>query len=417
MSPLCLYNTLLLGQLPAFTQLPLPPGCTQLDLHRAPPPPPLSYEHALNVMHSYLYEPCRTNAWQNYILAGDDREHQSGTVLWTAAEHWLGEWEQAREEAYLEHRRQQVEELGLLQAWASSAGGCDGCSSCSGGAERSQEHTGHAAEAGRDTVAAAAAARLLGLEGILEAAAALRPPAAAIVACLRALQLLRLPPGVLVLTDFLSEEVATLAIAGVGAAVNAAAGASPGGCDVVRMRLPYSEGGTCAAAFLRLLQMPAISKVPAVQASRSVFAFQVELLAGADAGASADSAVRYMQQGQQQQQQGPGPGPGSDHRGPELQLIVCRTFLPEWTAAGGASKWPLPWTAINEWGVAFDWHCETRWGGRHGNEFAMCRFVMLDKDVCQQVGIVVRYQNIRTVALSPYLSLPLLLTYTHTHRP
>ncbi|KAG2436866.1 hypothetical protein HXX76_006386 [Chlamydomonas incerta] len=364
-SPLIVYDCLLLGQTPAFTPLPLPPGRPPATaVQRTPPPPPLSYQHCLAVIERCVSEPARTTAWMSFLVVGHNpsqRLELQNAVADAEVHQWYLEWQAAQFEQQLEEERQQAEELCLLQAWA-AAGGSSGSSGGIGGGELGQSLP--QAEAAAAAAAARAAARRLGLDGVLHAAAALRPGAAAIVACLRALMLLHISAGTLCMLPYLPDATKLLAIAGANEPVPAPGGAAggDGGCDLVRLRLPLDPGQDAnsahVAALLLLLALPGLSEVPAVRDSTSVFAFQPELAAREGGGGGGGCEVSG---GGGAAAPPPGPQRRQKQQRPELLLTVCRAFLPDgWVKPGTASPWPYPWLAVSEWGTSLVWGGETR---------------------------------------------------------
>ncbi|KAG2436868.1 hypothetical protein HXX76_006388 [Chlamydomonas incerta] len=383
-TPMQLYRTLLLGQLPDTTPPQLlrrPPAvaAAAAAVQRTPPPPPLSYEHCLAVSDAFARDAATLATWTDVLLQPHRtdleavQEYISGLQLLS----WQAAWDAARrdggadggllEEEEEEDEEEEEGEEGFEDVFDEDASAprmlediCNRAYLASAWLRGQHDQllspevgplvralvatVGGEAEA---AVAARVAARGLGLEGALDDAAALRPPASAIVTALRLLALLRLPAGVEAPVAHLSADAAKLAVAG----VEESARGDGGSCDMLRLQVGADTAS--AAAMMMLLRCRALAQGKAVRQSRSRFMFQPSLLlpeaqAAAGGGRGADAAAESSSSCQQD---GPGPGDAAAtcRQPPQLLgLEVCRTFVPLPEAKVSSGKpWPYPWSSIH----------------------------------------------------------------------
>ncbi|KAG2444165.1 hypothetical protein HYH02_009104 [Chlamydomonas schloesseri] len=397
-SPLEMYDVLLLGQLPDFPDLHWPtdgPGAANRSpaarRRDGPPPPPLSYAHALEVMGSCLWEPQATHAMFRalWCRGQNDMRMAVGELLRS----WFEAWAYAAEAGMeakarckrgmlLAHEawvrgvtalsdddvrnvlvRLQLSELAAngggwlgaeletvldcLLGGGGSRGGGGGWAGAGAGAARLVSDV-QVAEA-RAGLAAFAQDR--GLTDVLAALPAYRPPAAALAAALRALLLLRIVPGAVPpVAAYLSPEEARRARAGVeaAAALDTAAAVQGGGCDLVRVRVPAGDEASTAALLL-VLSMHTVALERKVADACSYLLFQPAFRA---------AAAGQQQQRQQQQQQRGGRVRAVEMAcggAREVDLDVCRVFKPAWPqsdAAALSSPWRYPWLAVRQLAVA-----------------------------------------------------------------
>ncbi|KAG2444164.1 hypothetical protein HYH02_009103 [Chlamydomonas schloesseri] len=332
-SPLEMYDVLLLGQLPDFPDLHWPtdgPGVANRSpaarRRDGPPPPPLSYTHALEVMESCMWEPQATQAMFRALWFRNDCDLDA--AVGELVRSWFAAWQegpqqqQQRTTAATQHQI----EIGYLVALVLWQRGVEVSDESIREVllERSSHRvllaeaaTGPAAAGGAAINKAVAEARAglaaygrwYGLTDVLAALPAYRPPAAALAAALRALLLLRIVPGAVPpVAAYLSPEEARRARAGVEAAGvwqeqptghGTAEVGGGGGCDVLRLRLPPPGADDIStAALLLCLSQHKLAAAPEVRSSGSRLRLQP-----AFHPMTTDSPQQHHYQQQQQQQQ------------------------------------------------------------------------------------------------------------------
>ncbi|KAG2436870.1 hypothetical protein HXX76_006390 [Chlamydomonas incerta] len=397
-SPIELYDTLLLGQLPAFPDLHWPtagPAANRSPAARrrgGPPPPPLSYSHCVDVLESFLREPQATITMFRALF--DQPEHISkavGELVWSWHEAWVTSapaeslWDMWDAKVQLQNglelarevwrrgrplshdddddvRSVLVEMVGTpaAAAAAAAAGVCLDAALAAGIGDGAWDAftDQEVAEARADLQEYA---RAFGVADVLAALPEYRPPATALAAALRALLLLRIVPGSVPPAAYMTPEAARLASAGAAAADTAAMTAAGGGCELVRLRVPPG-GNASAAALLICMIMDTLALAPATAAAGSCLLFLPAFRAGAAqplaAAAGAAGRARAAPGGASS---GGGGGCCGGGALDDIELDVCRAFKPAWPQSDAdavASKWPYAWLAIRELAVA-QWTPET----------------------------------------------------------
>ena len=382
-----LYRTLLLGQLPAVApppQLRWPAAAAAASgapaagaAAVAPPPPPLSYGHCLAVIESFARDAAVIATWTDALLDATEESIPICIQVITdlQLQRWQAAWDAARRDGIADVGGRAGDEGADADVEYSAydeeaAIGEEGCAQgsielrphqqaclanawlCDDLEQLLSPHVGLVTIAGvcmaggekAAAAAARAAARRLGVEGVLEEAAALRPPAAAIVTALRALPLLRLPVGLVAPLAYLSAGDGKLAVAGV-VACRQQQGEAGGCCDVLRLRV--SSETASLAAMVMLLRCRKLSQCSEVSESGCRFVFQPNLplpqaAAAAAAGGRRSGGTSVAEQHQAE---------GHEAAAAMTTLEVCRSFVPSFSCRSGKRLWPYPVLSINAYGT------------------------------------------------------------------